>query len=75
MKLEQLSKDGSILAIISALVLLAGIFFLAFLNASPDQTEGQVFCTQEARLCPDGSYVGRTGPNCEFTACPVFEKP
>jgi hypothetical protein len=21
-------------------------------------------------MCPDGSYVGRTGPNCEFTACP-----
>lgn len=27
-------------------------------------------CTQEARLCPDGSAVGRTGPNCEFPACP-----
>ncbi|MEX1027322.1 MAG: hypothetical protein WD049_04845 [Candidatus Paceibacterota bacterium] len=27
-------------------------------------------CTQEAMLCPDGSYVGRTGPNCEFAACP-----
>ncbi len=27
-------------------------------------------CTQEAKLCPDGSYVGRTGPNCEFTPCP-----
>lgn len=27
-------------------------------------------CTQEARLCPDGSYVGRTGPNCAFAACP-----
>ncbi len=27
-------------------------------------------CTQEAKLCPDGSYVGRTGPNCEFAACP-----
>lgn len=30
----------------------------------------QVFCTMEAKLCPDGSYVGRTGPKCEFTACP-----
>lgn len=29
-----------------------------------------VMCTQEAKLCPDGSYVGRTGPNCEFAACP-----
>ncbi|GEM_PF-1909624 len=28
-----------------------------------------VACTMEARLCPDGSYVGRTGPKCEFTEC------
>ena len=27
-------------------------------------------CTQEAKACPDGSYVGRTGPNCEFATCP-----
>jgi hypothetical protein len=27
-------------------------------------------CTMEAKLCPDGSYVGRKGPNCEFTKCP-----
>lgn len=27
-------------------------------------------CTQEAKQCPDGSYVGRTGPNCEFAPCP-----
>ena len=27
-------------------------------------------CTMDARQCPDGSYVGRTGPNCEFI-CPT----
>lgn len=27
-------------------------------------------CTEEAKLCPDGSAVGRAGPNCEFTPCP-----
>ena len=32
--------------------------------------EEQVACTMEAKLCPDGSYVARTGPNCEFAACP-----
>jgi len=30
-----------------------------------------VACTQEAKLCSDGSAVGRTGPNCEFSACPA----
>ncbi len=29
-----------------------------------------VACTAEAKLCPDGSAVGRTGPNCEFAPCP-----
>lgn len=27
-------------------------------------------CTKEALICPDGSSVGRTGPNCEFAPCP-----
>ena len=31
----------------------------------------KIFCTQEAKQCSDGSYVGRTGPNCEFTECPT----
>ncbi len=30
----------------------------------------QVACTQEAKLCPDGSYVGRQPPSCEFASCP-----
>lgn len=29
-----------------------------------------VACTMEAKICPDGSAVGRTGPQCEFAACP-----
>lgn len=31
--------------------------------------EEPVACTMDAKECPDGSYVGRTGPNCEFI-CP-----
>ncbi|MFH0740051.1 MAG: dockerin type I domain-containing protein, partial [bacterium] len=30
---------------------------------------GERACTMEAKQCPDGSYVGRSGPSCEFTAC------
>lgn len=29
-----------------------------------------VMCTMEAKICPDGSYVGRVGPDCHFAACP-----
>ncbi|HCR35906.1 hypothetical protein A2130_00070 [Candidatus Woesebacteria bacterium GWC2_33_12] len=30
-----------------------------------------VSCTKEVKLCPDGSTVSRTGPNCEFAPCPT----
>lgn len=30
----------------------------------------QTFCTLDAKICPDGSAVGRSGPNCEFDPCP-----
>ncbi len=29
-----------------------------------------VICTADAMQCPDGSYVGRSGPSCQFRACP-----
>lgn len=29
-----------------------------------------VACTMDAKICPDGSSVGRVGPKCEFAACP-----
>ncbi len=39
---------------------------------NPDNNEPEVVaCTMEARQCPDGSYVGRQGPSCEFAACPA----
>jgi|GEM_PF-5846593 len=39
-------------------------------GASPEGTPSEpVFCTADAKLCPDGSAVGRVGPNCEFAPC------
>lgn len=35
----------------------------------PDGTE-VVACTMDAKQCPDGSYVGRIAPFCEFAECP-----
>jgi hypothetical protein len=29
-----------------------------------------VFCTQDAFQCPNGSFVGRVPPSCEFAPCP-----
>jgi hypothetical protein len=30
-------------------------------------------CTAEAKICPDGTAVSRSGPNCEFAPCPEVE--
>jgi hypothetical protein len=32
---------------------------------------GKNVCTLEAKVCPDGTSVGRTGPDCEFSSCPT----
>jgi hypothetical protein len=37
------------------------------LNPNPSEV---VYCTADAKQCPDGSWVGRAGPKCEFTPCP-----
>ncbi len=39
-------------------------------DGSESPTTGSVVCTQEVKQCPDGSFVGRTGPKCEFSRCP-----
>lgn len=41
-----------------------------FTNASPTPNDNQTVCTQDAMQCPNGSWVGRTGANCEFK-CPT----
>lgn len=61
--------------IVIAIVLVVGGLAYAFTRPTPPAvTDGnQVACTMDAKMCPDGSYVGRTGPNCEFAACPSGE--
>lgn len=36
----------------------------------PSKLQETVMCTMDAKQCPDGSWVGRTGPKCEFSPCP-----
>lgn len=54
-------------------VLLTVAFGIAKFNAArPIQS---VICTMEAKVCPDGSAVGRSGPDCQFAACPAIPAP
>ncbi|MEY2641239.1 MAG: hypothetical protein RL150_632 [Candidatus Parcubacteria bacterium] len=40
-------------------------------SVPPSSGDGSwVACTMDAKICPDGSAVGRQGPNCEFAKCP-----
>ncbi len=39
-------------------------------HSADEPGDQMVACTMEAKACPDGSYVGRQGPNCEFAPCP-----
>jgi hypothetical protein len=65
---------SKLLAVIVFLAVLAFGFYLGTRNAEINalfNTPEQVACTADAFICPDGSAVGRTGPNCEFAACPT----
>lgn len=35
--------------------------------------EGSFACTMDAKVCPDGTYVGRIPPYCQFAACESTE--
>lgn len=65
--------NQKLLAPITALLILGGILIIGSVLGSSyqfHQPPTQVACTMEAKQCSDGTYVGRTGPNCEFAACP-----
>lgn len=59
--------------------LIAGVVFIiligigGFLYRNVQERTGgplETACTTEAKVCPDGSSVGRSGPACEFAPCP-----
>lgn len=65
-----MSQKGNtiLISIVVLAVLVAGGWYWYSLNKNQ---EGDIIgCPQDAKICPDGSAVGRTGPNCEFAACP-----
>jgi len=62
-----------IIVLILAAIVVGGIYFYQNLTKLGwDSTVPRPpACTAEAKICPDGSAVGRVGPNCEFAACPA----
>jgi len=64
------ANDAALLAMLRQLIEILQTK-LAVLLGSDRENEGVgddelIACTMDAFQCPDGSYVGRTGPTCEF---------
>jgi len=59
------------------IVLTIPVIFIGFhvFTANSSDEGSQIGCTLEAKLCPDGSSVGRTGLQCEFAPCPEETTP
>jgi hypothetical protein len=65
-------RTYTIYRIIGIIFLLMGLFFAlnSYIYNEKQADNGAEACTLEAKICPDGSAVGRTLPGCEFEACP-----
>lgn len=59
-----------ILVLIGAAVIAVSLYFLEPMGGKQNEDGNGVMCTADAMQCPDGSWVGRTGPNCQFE-CPL----
>lgn len=55
--------------VIAVFAIIFMVIFAGCTKGEPRNNE-VVACTMDAKMCPDGSYVGKTGPNCEFV-CPT----
>lgn len=77
-KTPSMSRLKVFLIFIGFILVFVGIFSYLlstkgnFSNNKPkvSPTPSERACTLEAKVCPDGTSVGRTGPNCEFAPCP-----
>ncbi|MFQ5974924.1 MAG: hypothetical protein ACE5J5_01220, partial [Candidatus Hydrothermarchaeales archaeon] len=52
-------------------IILIGIILVVLISSGCIQeTQKPIACTEDARVCPDGSSVVRIPPACEFAPCP-----
>ncbi len=62
------------IVIIILLLIGAGIYFwkkgTSDTYSQNENNQEATVCTMDAKVCPDGSYVGRVAPSCDFAPCP-----
>ncbi|MFZ5932818.1 MAG: hypothetical protein ACOYT7_01955 [Patescibacteria group bacterium] len=64
-------KKNVILWVAVGLFVLALLAIMGYVVVSRGLLVKTKACTQEIKVCPDGTSVGRVGPNCEFAPCPT----
>ena len=50
-------------------IIVIGVGGLVYRNAV-EHPNRPIACPLDAKVCPDGTSVARSGPLCEFTPCP-----
>jgi hypothetical protein len=73
-----MEKRNLLISVGAVLVIGAAIWFSFSAGTQTAKTDPDILvpptqgweCNQDAKICSDGSSVGRTGPDCHFAACP-----
>lgn len=73
--LEPPKKKNPILVVAIILFILSLLAIAGYVALGRGFLTKPKACTMDVKVCPDGSYVGRVGPNCEFAPCPVVPSP
>jgi len=62
---------NKITILVTILLFIGGGWYLYNNQLTVSNEDNVVACTMDAMQCPDGSWVGRTGLNCEFVCPPA----
>jgi DNA repair exonuclease SbcCD ATPase subunit len=63
---KSIKYSASLIVIILSII----TSFVAYAEETTTTDTKPIACTMDAKSCPDGSFVGRVGPKCEFAQCP-----
>jgi hypothetical protein len=71
--MNQSSQRKLVISLIVVFVIILAVFLIAFVISYSIKinSDDEIACTMKAKMCPDGSAVGRnSSKNCEFDECP-----
>lgn len=70
---RHMPKWSIVIVIIIGIVAIGLVSYFCYKNYfTPEEP---IVCAMDAKICPDGSSVGRIAPDCEFAECPEIVDP